>query len=178
MKTAIASLFFSVQLFHISAQGVNLVPNGSFRNFSALPNDDCDWALAQGWTNAVTTTFCNSSIGTPDYYNLCGSGYFSALPESYFATLLPFYGAWVMGTPTSASDQLTVETKTAFAERPPFIEATERDISDIIPLTFHDSRKAQASLTQIPTGVYWVLTGMSNFRFLKKKNNSCFFQRI
>ncbi|MEL6868009.1 MAG: hypothetical protein AAFP19_26525, partial [Bacteroidota bacterium] len=76
----------------------NLIPNGSFENFAALPNDDCDWFLATGWTNAATTSDCGASNGTPDYYHLNGQGNFSALPDNYFATnLLPADGSALMG---------------------------------------------------------------------------------
>jgi len=75
----------------------NLVPNGSFEQFSNLPDDDCDWFLATGWTNAAATSFCSALNGSPDYFHLQGTGAFSALPSNYFASLTPFDGAAVMG---------------------------------------------------------------------------------
>ncbi|MGB6035710.1 MAG: gliding motility-associated C-terminal domain-containing protein [Cryomorphaceae bacterium] len=75
----------------------NLVPNGGFEEFTALPNDDCDWQLADGWTNAATTANCGVTNGTPDYYHTLGTGPFSALPDNYYANVLPFEGDAVMG---------------------------------------------------------------------------------
>ncbi|MBC6992941.1 gliding motility-associated C-terminal domain-containing protein [Neolewinella lacunae] len=79
-------------------QCTNLVPNGSFEIFSALPDDDCDWFLATGWTNAATSSECNSSNGSPDYYHeLSPGGFASTLPSNLYATLDPFDGQAVMG---------------------------------------------------------------------------------
>ncbi|MBK6482326.1 MAG: gliding motility-associated C-terminal domain-containing protein [Chitinophagaceae bacterium] len=95
-KTTIVScLFFtSTNLF---GQCDNLVPNGSFETFSALPNDDCDWNLAVGWNNAATSANCNTTNGTPDYYHLLGQGQYSSLPSNYFAVVNPLDGSAVMG---------------------------------------------------------------------------------
>ena len=95
-KTTIVScLFFtSTNLF---GQCDNLVPNGSFESFSALPNDDCDWNLAIGWNNAATSSNCNTTNGTPDYYHLLGQGQYSSLPSNYFAVVNPLDGSAVMG---------------------------------------------------------------------------------
>lgn len=82
---------------HLWGQCQNLVPNGGFETFSALPDDDCDWFLATGWGNANTTSFCNSSNGTPDYYHINGTGVYSALPDNLYATVNPFEGDAVMG---------------------------------------------------------------------------------
>lgn len=80
-----------------AAQCGNLVPNGSFELFNALPNDDCDWELATGWNNAATSNNCNTTNGTPDYYHLQGQGEYSSLPSNYFANVNPFEGSAVMG---------------------------------------------------------------------------------
>ena len=81
----------------IRAQCPSLIPNGGFETFSTLPNDDCGWSLATGWTNAATTVECNTSNGTPDYFHLQGSGPFAALPLNYFSNVQPFEGDAVMG---------------------------------------------------------------------------------
>lgn len=95
---AIATLLLSFSTVSLSAQTcTNLVPNGSFEDYSALPDDDCDWFLATGWTNAASTDFCNSTNGSPDYFHLLGSGDFSALPNNYFANIAPFEGDAIMG---------------------------------------------------------------------------------
>lgn len=94
---AITSLLLGISINLPAQICSNLVPNGSFEDYAALPDDDCDWFLATGWTNAASTVFCNSSNGTPDYYHLLGSGDFSALPNNYFANIAPFEGDAIMG---------------------------------------------------------------------------------
>lgn len=81
----------------ISAQCPSLIPNGGFETYSALPNDDCGWSLATGWTNAATSSDCSTSNGTPDYFHLQGTGPYAALPINYFSNVLPFEGDAVMG---------------------------------------------------------------------------------
>ncbi len=91
-------LFFSILGFQaLHAQCDNLVPNGGFELNNGLPNDDCSWGLAVGWTNAATSSECNSSNGTPDYFHLEGQGELSSLPLNYFSELLPLEGSAVMG---------------------------------------------------------------------------------
>ncbi|MEM1215085.1 MAG: hypothetical protein AAGJ82_05345, partial [Bacteroidota bacterium] len=75
----------------------NLIPNAGFETFITLPDDDCDWALATGWTNAATTNNCNTSNGTPDYYHVNGTGPFSDLSSNYFADVPTFEGNAAMG---------------------------------------------------------------------------------
>lgn len=94
----IASLLISSKSFGQLPCCQNLIPNGSFESYSSLPSNDCDWALAEGWTNASNTSFCSPQNGTPDYYHLNGSGDFSSLPTNYFATdVIPPDGEAVMG---------------------------------------------------------------------------------
>ncbi|MEM6878443.1 MAG: hypothetical protein AAF544_07790, partial [Bacteroidota bacterium] len=81
-------------------QCTNLVPNGSFETFSALPDDDCDWELAIGWTNANTSTGCTPANGSPDYFHVLGTGPFSSLPVNNFATVSPIEGDAIMGIAT------------------------------------------------------------------------------
>lgn len=91
------AIYFALQTGQLYAQCGNLVPNGGFETFSAIPNDDCDWELATGWSNAATSSNCNTTNGTPDYYHVLGQGDYSALPSNYYATLNPFEGDAVMG---------------------------------------------------------------------------------
>ena len=93
-KITLTPYFFIISLYSF---GQSLVPNGGFETYSSLPNDDCDWSLATGWNNAATTGFCNTSNGTPDYYHILGTGFYSALPTNYFADVFPFEGDAVMG---------------------------------------------------------------------------------
>ncbi|MEO1514746.1 MAG: gliding motility-associated C-terminal domain-containing protein [Bacteroidota bacterium] len=75
----------------------NLVFNGSFEEFTDLPTDQCDWALARGWTNASRTAECSPINGTPDYYHRRGNGLFAQLPDNFFASVLPREGDALMG---------------------------------------------------------------------------------
>ncbi len=94
--------FFVIALFLLlyhesTAQCPSLIPNGGFETYSALPNDDCGWSLATGWSNAATSSECNTNNGTPDYFHLQGSGPYAALPLNYFSNVLPFEGDAAMG---------------------------------------------------------------------------------
>ena len=90
-------ILFIVRSTDTNSQCLNLVPNGSFENFSTIPNSDCDWSLATGWNNAATSSNCSTTNGTPDYFHLLGQGPFSSLPSNYFADINPFEGSAVMG---------------------------------------------------------------------------------
>lgn len=96
---ALAKMTLTFLCFIVSPYsfGQSLVPNGGFETYSALPFEDCDWDLATGWNNAATTDFCNTSNGTPDYYHILGTGFYSALLSNYFADVLPFEGDAFMG---------------------------------------------------------------------------------
>ncbi|MEO0627329.1 MAG: gliding motility-associated C-terminal domain-containing protein [Bacteroidota bacterium] len=87
----------------LMSQCTNVVTNGSFEVFSALPDDDCDWFLATGWTNANTSSECSPNNGSPDYYHVLGSGSFSSLPDNIFATVNPLDGDATMGLATYVS---------------------------------------------------------------------------
>jgi gliding motility-associated-like protein len=91
----ICVVFF--QNVNLLGQCPSLIPNGGFETFSALPNDDCGWALATGWTNAATSSDCNTNNGTPDFYHVQGTGPFAALPTNYYSNIDPFEGDAVMG---------------------------------------------------------------------------------
>jgi gliding motility-associated-like protein len=93
----------SLQHIHLWSQCPSLIPNGGFETYSAIPNDDCDWSLATGWTNAATSSDCNTNNGTPDYYHLDGTGPFAALPTNYYSNIDPFEGDAVMGLGGSIS---------------------------------------------------------------------------
>ncbi len=90
-------LAFVMSCKDVFAQCPSLIPNGGFETYSSLPNDDCGWALATGWTNAATSSECNTSNGTPDYFHLQGTGDLSALPINYYSNVSPFEGEAVMG---------------------------------------------------------------------------------
>lgn len=98
MKKASNFLIFVFLIpYAVWSQCPPIVPNGSFEEFSSLPNDDCDWELAIGWNNAALSTLCTPDNGTPDYYHTAGVGPFSSLPDNFFASVLPIDGEAVMG---------------------------------------------------------------------------------
>ena len=78
-------VFFNCPLFLTQ----NIVPNGDFENYSALPsatgqNGNCvDWGNANG-------------MGSPDYFHVLGS-FAAALPNTPFASVMPFSGQAIMG---------------------------------------------------------------------------------
>ena len=97
-RFALATVLMLIQFKSTTfGQCPSLVPNGGFEENAGIPTDDCSWALANGWTNAATSSDCNSNNGTPDYFHLQGVGSLSSLPVNYFADLLPFEGNAVMG---------------------------------------------------------------------------------
>jgi hypothetical protein len=67
----------------------NLVINGDFETYSALPAGVGAYANATGWSN------CGGS-GSPDYHHVDGTGLVT-LPDSYFATVSPNNGDAIMG---------------------------------------------------------------------------------
>ncbi len=84
----ISLLIISIFILQIS-QAQNLVPNGDFENYSALPNSLGLWSDCNTWSNAGGT-------GSPDYWHTSGTGG-TQLPNSQFATLDPQSGDAVMG---------------------------------------------------------------------------------
>ena len=67
----------------------NLVVNGGFETYSALPNGIAAYSLATGWSNC-------SGMGSPDYLHLNGSGG-AQLPMCTFGTIHPLFGSGIMG---------------------------------------------------------------------------------
>ncbi|MBS1941421.1 MAG: gliding motility-associated C-terminal domain-containing protein [Bacteroidetes bacterium] len=68
----------------------DLVQNGGFEQYTFLPNYGGQYNRCVGWGNA------GSSMGTPDYLHLQGSGQVQ-LPNSIFGTVAPYAGSAVMG---------------------------------------------------------------------------------
>jgi hypothetical protein len=91
---ALMSLILSLYFASLSAQTNccdNLVPNGSFEQFTSLPSNFADWFLATPWTNAA-------GDGNPDYYHINGTGSGSSLPDNLVVNgLFPQDGDAVMG---------------------------------------------------------------------------------
>jgi hypothetical protein len=67
----------------------NIVPNGDFENYTSLPSALGQWGNCVGWGNA-------SGGGSPDYCHVLGS-FSAALPNNFFASVMPFSGLAIMG---------------------------------------------------------------------------------
>ena len=60
------------------------MPNGDFENYTSLPSALGQWGNCIDWENA-------NGQGSPDYFHVLGS-FSAALPNTIFATLMPFSG--------------------------------------------------------------------------------------
>ena len=78
-------VFFNCPLFLTQ----NIVPNGDFENYSALPSSTGQYGNCVDWGNA-------NGMGSPDYFHVLGS-FAAALPNTPFASVLPFSGQAIMG---------------------------------------------------------------------------------
>jgi len=94
MKSNI-SLLLTLLVFSDVSNAQNLVPNGSFESYTALPNSTSDWELCVGWNN-VNMSLANWPMATPDYLHASGSGD-AQLPNSKWATVNPQDGNAIMG---------------------------------------------------------------------------------
>ncbi|MEM7658369.1 MAG: T9SS type A sorting domain-containing protein [Bacteroidota bacterium] len=78
----------------------NLVPNPGFEGFSSCPSTSCEWFLATDWDNVNGFVGCNNgNSGSPDYFNACGSGFFST-PNTLNGLVSPLGGNGIMGLAT------------------------------------------------------------------------------
>jgi len=75
----------------LASNAQNLIDNGGFETYTALPTNVMQSNLCSGWSN------CNQGGGgSPDYFHTGGSGLVS-LPNSFFATANPHGGNAIMG---------------------------------------------------------------------------------
>lgn len=80
-------VFYS--FFEVKSQ-VNLNPNPGFEIYSTCPNFGAQINLATGWNN-VNLIYGNYSVGTPDYFNTCGTGG-TAPPNTFAGVCSPHSG--------------------------------------------------------------------------------------
>lgn len=97
------SLLLSSIALASSVYAQNLVPNGSFESYTALPNSTSDWELCVGWNN-VNMSLANWPMATPDYLHSSGSGS-AQLPNSQWADVNPHDGNAIMGLYSRHSSQ-------------------------------------------------------------------------
>ncbi len=81
---------FAAVLFAHSLLAQNLVPNPSFENYSALPNNYGQTNLAIGWNN-VNGLYAGPATGSPDYFHTLGT------VGTFFGQIAPNTGQAQMG---------------------------------------------------------------------------------
>lgn len=74
----------------------NILPNGDFEQYSALPTQVGQIHLCNGWSN-VNGGPIMFPYGSPDYLHTSGAGFGVQLPNSIFGTVSPFSGSAIMG---------------------------------------------------------------------------------
>ena len=95
-KTINIILFLLLANANIFAQ-INLVPNGDFEIYSALPTQVGESYLATGWNN-VNGDYSYGIYSSPDYINVLGSSFII----SSFGAITPYSGNGQMGLITYA----------------------------------------------------------------------------
>lgn len=88
----------------VTAQGQDLVPNGSFEDHTALPSDPSQWYHCTGWSSV------NDYIGpypypfpypgSPDYFHTQGTGNYIVPPNTFAGNVSAHTGAACMGLVT------------------------------------------------------------------------------
>ena len=96
----IINLFFLLAVTKVSAQ-VNLVPNGDFESYSALPTYPGQCYLAIGWDNVNVSL----TITSPDYSNV--------LSYMYWGALTPYSGNGQMGMAANSLYREYISTQLA-----------------------------------------------------------------
>lgn len=90
----------------VSSFGQNLLTNGGFEAYTALPNTYSQICNSNTWT--TPSGFCSLVVGcgSPEYYNSAGTGGAGA-PATFWATVMPHSGngfagfaPWYVGSPT------------------------------------------------------------------------------
>ncbi|MCC7502048.1 MAG: T9SS type A sorting domain-containing protein [Flavobacteriales bacterium] len=76
--------------------GQNLLNNGGFENFSALPSAYAQSCFSQGWTSASGACALTPGCGHPDYFHLTGAATVRP-PNLVYGTCMPHSGNAMMG---------------------------------------------------------------------------------
>lgn len=86
--------------------GQNLVVNGGFETYSALPTTYAQICLATGWSSANGSCTLVVGCGSPEYYHTAATGGVKP-PATYWATVMPHSGGgmagfapWYLSSPT------------------------------------------------------------------------------
>lgn len=75
-------IYFILFACNITFSQINLVPNPSFENHTICPNFGGQINYCTNWNN-VNLVYGSFTVGTPDYFHLCGSG--TTVPPNTFA---------------------------------------------------------------------------------------------
>jgi hypothetical protein len=95
----------------VKADGQNLVPNPSFEEYDYCPPSQGQIYVATPWFDPVSPD-TNDLQGGADYFNVCGTGIESQVPESSFGFQYPHTGnsyagfelVWIYGEVTTVRD--------------------------------------------------------------------------
>lgn len=80
----------------IGVNGQNLCTNGDFDTFTTLPNNYAQVCYANGWTSPSGICALVVGTGSPDYYNVGGTGGCKP-PATWWATVSPHSGTGMEG---------------------------------------------------------------------------------
>lgn len=90
-------------LIRMSVLSQNLVPNPGFESNTGCPGTSCQFDLVTSWFVPNNGTGCgNGTLGSPDYFNTCGSGFF-APPNTLNGNVNPNSGNGMAGIATYVS---------------------------------------------------------------------------
>ena len=94
MRCVLPLSLFLLALPAVAVRGQNLVPNGSFEDYTSLPDEQGDFGKVKYWNNLNGQD--NFPAGTPDYLHTEAKGD-AGLPDSYFGRVMPYEGKAVAG---------------------------------------------------------------------------------
>lgn len=123
----------------------NILPNGDFEQFSAIPTSWGQSILCNGWSklNNGPTMY---PYGSPDYFHTSGSN-FAQLPNSGTATVSPFSGSAIMGFVTYGEYFVDYREYISHQLSPPMIGGESYTIS------------------------FWLTNGSANYTYSRSSNH-------
>ncbi|MDX2361232.1 MAG: hypothetical protein QNK23_10525 [Crocinitomicaceae bacterium] len=128
MKFSIlTTMFLSLTSVFFTVNAQNLVPNGSFEDYTSLPISSGDWPLCVGWNN-VNMNLGNWPYATPDYLHTSGIGD-AKLPNCKWADVNAQDGDAIMGLYSKHSSQLNSRDYIATQLTSPLVVGTTYTIS-------------------------------------------------
>lgn len=104
MRYTLILLLISINLITNNVKCQNLVFNGDFETYTALPNSLSDWSFCTGWNN-VNLSMSTWPYATPDYFHTNGTGD-AKLPNCKYGTVSAHSGNGIFGLYSKHSSQL------------------------------------------------------------------------